>query len=254
MSAFTRAAKDDKRRAELQALLAEYDKHREVIEEVEGELADAEQEYTALHKAESAFAALADTLASTQKQRDECEKLAQDARVYEQLEHAYSTKGRRLAKISALAQLMTDTLNHERHLLYHEDMHFSLNIDENSYGIMVERNGNRPTDVALLSKSERRRFESLHAFCLWKLMPSHLRPSLIVLDEMEDGGSDVNKELYSKVFLPTLHECIPNVFVISPLSSMNEQGDALSLTVVKEGGFSRLEGDAELFSTDGLYM
>lgn len=254
LQAHARAGKNRDKADKLRKLVAGYEAERETVEAIDADLADAESEYAALHKAEAAFSALADTLASTQAQRDECATLAQDAAIYEQLEHAYSTKGRRLAKISALAQLMTDTLNHESHLLYHEDMHFSLNIDESSYGIMVERNGNRPTDVCLLSKSERRRFESLHAFCLWKLMPSHLRPGLIILDEMEDGGSDVNKELYSKVFLPALHECIPNVFVISPLSAMNEQSGALSLTVVKEGGFSRLEGDAELFSTDGLYM
>ena len=251
---YDRAEKNSGKLAKARAIVDEWDANADLISEIDRDLEDATAEHAALVHAESAFSALADTLAATQRQSDECAELTRDAKVYEQLEHAYSTRGRRLAKITALARLMTDTLNHESHLLFHESMDFSLNIDETSYGIMVERNNSRPTDVAMLSKSECRRFEALHAYCLWKLMPSNLRPSLMVLDEMEDGSSDVNKELYSKVFLPTLHECIPNIFVVSPLSAMTEQSGALNLTVVKEGGFSRLEGDEALFSTDGLFL
>ena len=167
-------------------------------------------------------------------------KVLEDIPALEVLVRAYSTKGLRLSAISAIAQTLSSSLNENAHMLFSEPFSFDVNITDTRFDIMVDRSP-ESSDIRKLSKSEQRRFSMLYAYCLNELIPPSSRSNLIVLDEMEDGSSDVNRKLYREVFLPHLNSIIPNVFVVSPLKEMQEVPGTRTLFVVKDGDSSHVE-------------
>ena len=167
-------------------------------------------------------------------------KVLEDIPALEVLVRAYSTKGLRLSAISAIAQTLSSSLNENAHMLFSEPFSFDVNITDTRFDIMVDRSP-ESSDIRKLSKSEQRRFSMLYAYCLNELIPPSSRSNLIVLDEMEDGSSDVNRKLYREVFLPHLNSVVPNVFVVSPLKEMQEVPGTRTLFVVKDGDSSHVE-------------
>ena len=167
-------------------------------------------------------------------------KVLEDIPALEVLVRAYSTKGLRLSAISSIAQTLSSSLNENAHMLFSEPFSFDVNITDTRFDIMVDRSP-ESSDIRKLSKSEQRRFSMLYAYCLNELIPPSSRSNLIVLDEMEDGSSDVNRKLYREVFLPHLNSIIPNVFVVSPLKEMQEVPGTRTLFVVKDGDSSHVE-------------
>lgn len=167
-------------------------------------------------------------------------QVLEDIPALEVLVRAYSTKGLRLSAISAIAQTLSSSLNENAHMLFSEPFSFDVNITDTRFDIMVDRSP-ESSDIRKLSKSEQRRFSMLYAYCLNELIPPSSRSNLIVLDEMEDGSSDVNRKLYREVFLPHLNSIIPNVFVVSPLKEMQEVPGTRTLFVVKDGDSSHVE-------------
>ena len=167
-------------------------------------------------------------------------KVLEDIPALEVLVRAYSTKGLRLSAISSIAQTLSSSLNENAHMLFSEPFSFDVNITDTRFDIMVDRSP-ESSDIRKLSKSEQRRFSMLYAYCLNELIPPSSRSNLIVLDEMEDGSSDVNRKLYREVFLPHLNSVVPNVFVVSPLKEMQEVPGTRTLFVVKDGDSSHVE-------------
>lgn len=167
-------------------------------------------------------------------------QVLEDIPALEVLVRAYSTKGLRLSAISAIAQTLSSSLNENAHMLFSEPFSFDVNITDTRFDIMVDRSP-ESSDIRKLSKSEQRRFSMLYAYCLNELIPPSSRSNLIVLDEMEDGSSDVNRKLYREVFLPHLNSVVPNVFVVSPLKEMQEVPGTRTLFVVKDGDSSHVE-------------
>lgn len=167
-------------------------------------------------------------------------QVLEDIPALEVLVRAYSTKGLRLSAISSIAQTLSSSLNENAHMLFSEPFSFDVNITDTRFDIMVDRSP-ESSDIRKLSKSEQRRFSMLYAYCLNELIPPSSRSNLIVLDEMEDGSSDVNRKLYREVFLPHLNSIIPNVFVVSPLKEMQEVPGTRTLFVVKDGDSSHVE-------------
>ena len=167
-------------------------------------------------------------------------KVLEDIPALEVLVRAYSTKGLRLSAISSIAQTLSASLNENAHMLFSEPFSFDVNITDTRFDIMVDRSP-ESSDIRKLSKSEQRRFSMLYAYCLNELIPPSSRSNLIVLDEMEDGSSDVNRKLYREVFLPHLNSVVPNVFVVSPLKEMQEVPGTRTLFVVKDGDSSHVE-------------
>ena len=167
-------------------------------------------------------------------------KVLEDIPALEVLVRAYSTKGLRLSAISSIAQTLSSSLNENAHMLFSEPFSFDVNITDTRFDIMVDRSP-ESSDIRKLSKSEQRRFSMLYAYCLNELIPPSSRSNLIVLDEMEDGSSDVNRKLYREVFLPHLNSVVPNVFVVSPLKEMQEVPGTRTLFVVKDGDSSHIE-------------
>ena len=180
-------------------------------------------------------------------------KVLEDIPALEVLVRAYSTKGLRLSAISSIAQTLSSSLNENAHMLFSEPFSFDVNITDTRFDIMVDRSP-ESSDIRKLSKSEQRRFSMLYAYCLNELIPPSSRSNLIVLDEMEDGSSDVNRKLYREVFLPHLNSMIPNVFVVSPLRDMQDVPGARTLFVVKDGDSSHVETEhPELVTPDVEY-
>ncbi len=167
-------------------------------------------------------------------------KVLEDIPALEVLVRAYSTKGLRLSAISSIAQTLSSSLNENAHMLFSEPFSFDVNITDTRFDIMVDRSP-ESSDIRKLSKSEQRRFSMLYAYCLNELIPPSSRSNLIVLDEMEDGSSDVNRKLYREVFLPHLNSIVPNVFVVSPLKEMQDVPGTRTLFVVKDGDSSHVE-------------
>ena len=167
-------------------------------------------------------------------------KVLEDIPALEVLVRAYSTKGLRLSAISSIAQTLSSSLNENAHMLFSEPFSFDVNITDTRFDIMVDRSP-ESSDIRKLSKSEQRRFSMLYAYCLNELIPPSSRSNLIVLDEMEDGSSDVNRKLYREVFLPHVNSVVPNVFVVSPLKEMQEVPGTRTLFVVKDGDSSHVE-------------
>ena len=167
-------------------------------------------------------------------------KVLEDIPALEVLVRAYSTKGLRLSAISSIAQTLSSSLNENAHMLFSEPFSFDVNITDTRFDIMVDRSP-ESSDIRKLSKSEQRRFSMLYAYCLNELIPPSSRSNLIVLDEMEDGSSDVNRKLYREVFLPHLNSVVPNVFVVSPLKEMQDVPGTRTLFVVKDGDSSHVE-------------
>ena len=167
-------------------------------------------------------------------------KVLEDIPALEVLVRAYSTKGLRLSAISSIAQTLSSSLNENAHMLFSEPFSFDVNITDTRFDIMVDRSP-ESSDIRKLSKSEQRRFSMLYAYYLNELIPPSSRSNLIVLDEMEDGSSDVNRKLYREVFLPHLNSVVPNVFVVSPLKEMQEVPGTRTLFVVKDGDSSHVE-------------
>ena len=167
-------------------------------------------------------------------------KVLEDIPALEVLVRAYSTKGLRLSAISSIAQTLSSSLNENAHMLFSEPFSFDVYIKYTRFDIMVDRSP-ESSDIRKLSKSEQRRFSMLYAYCLNELIPPSSRSNLIVLDEMEDGSSDVNRKLYREVFLPHLNSVVPNVFVVSPLKEMQEVPGTRTLFVVKDGDSSHVE-------------
>lgn len=167
-------------------------------------------------------------------------KVLEDIPALEVLVRAYSTKGLRLSAISSIAQTLSSSLNENAHMLFSEPFSFDVNITDTRFDILVDRSP-ESSDIRKLSKSEQRRFSMLYAYCLNELIPPSSRSNLIVLDEMEDGSSDVNRKLYREVFLPHLNSVVPNVFVVSPLKEMQEVPGTRTLFVVKDGDSSHVE-------------
>ena len=179
-------------------------------------------------------------IAQIKKDSAKEEKVLEDIPALEVLVRAYSTKGLRLSAISSIAQTLSSSLNENAHMLFSEPFSFDVNITDTRFDIMVDRSP-ESSDIRKLSKSEQRRFSMLYAYCLNELIPPSSRSNLIVLDEMEDGSSDVNRKLYREVFLPHLNSVVPNVFVVSPLKEMQEVPGTRTLFVVKDGDSSHVE-------------
>ena len=187
-------------------------------------------------KRESFFSMIAQIKKDSAKEA----KVLEDIPALEVLVRAYSTKGLRLSAISSIAQTLSSSLNENAHMLFSEPFSFDVNITDTRFDIMVDRSP-ESSDIRKLSKSEQRRFSMLYAYCLNELIPPSSRSNLIVLDEMEDGSSDVNRKLYREVFLPHLNSVVPNVFVVSPLKEMQEVPGTRTLFVVKDGDSSHVE-------------
>ena len=180
-------------------------------------------------------------------------KVLEDIPALELLVKAYSTKGLRLNAIGAITQQLTRSLNENAHMLFSEPFHFDVNLTDSRFDIIADRSP-EASDVRKLSKSEQRRFAMLFSYCLNELVPPSRRSNIIVLDEMEDGSSDVNRKLYREVFLPHLNSMIPNVFVVSPLRDMQDVPGARTLFVVKDGDSSHVETEhPELVTPDVEY-
>ena len=180
-------------------------------------------------------------------------KVLEDIPALELLVKAYSTKGLRLNAIGAITQQLTRSLNENAHMLFSEPFHFDVNLTDSRFDIIADRSP-EASDVRKLSKSEQRRFAMLFSYCLNELVPPSRRSNIIVLDEMEDVSSDVNRKLYREVFLPHLNSMIPNVFVVSPLRDMQDVPGARTLFVVKDGDSSHVETEhPELVTPDVEY-
>lgn len=212
------------------------DEMQQDLEELVALKRSVEERQKHQEKRESFFSMIAQIKKDSAKEA----KVLEDIPALEVLVRAYSTKGLRLSAISSIAQTLSSSLNENAHMLFSEPFSFDVNITDTRFDIMVDRSP-ESSDIRKLSKSEQRRFSMLYAYCLNELIPPSSRSNLIVLDEMEDGSSDVNRKLYREVFLPHLNSVVPNVFVVSPLKEMQEVPGTRTLFVVKDGDSSHVE-------------
>ena len=212
------------------------DEMQQDLEELVALKRSVEERQKHQEKRESFFSMIAQIKKDSAKEA----KVLEDIPALEVLVRAYSTKGLRLSAISSIAQTLSSSLNENAHMLFSEPFSFDVNITDTRFDIIVDRSP-ESSDIRKLSKSEQRRFSMLYAYCLNELIPPSSRSNLIVLDEMEDGSSDVNRKLYREVFLPHLNSVVPNVFVVSPLKEMQEVPGTRTLFVVKDGDSSHVE-------------
>lgn len=212
------------------------DEMQQDLEELVALKRSVEERQKHQEKRESFFSMIAQIKKDSAKEA----KVLEDIPALEVLVRAYSTKGLRLSAISSIAQTLSSSLNENAHMLFSEPFSFDVNITDTRFDIMVDRSP-ESSDIRKLSKSEQRRFSMLYAYCLNELIPPSSRSNLIVLDEMEDGSSDVNRKLYREVFLPHLNSVVPNVFVVSPLKEMQDVPGTRTLFVVKDGDSSHVE-------------
>ena len=157
------------------------------------------------------------------------QKKIEDKPIYEALIRAYSSKGIKLLRVKAISNIIVQNLNRYRHLLFQEPFVFSCEIQENVFDLTVDRGNGMISDVRMLSTSEGNRFNLLLMLSLLPLTRN--RTSMIIMDEMDSGFSEVNRRLFREDFLPKLHSVIQNLIVVTPDNATYP--NAVDLTVVK---------------------
>jgi DNA repair exonuclease SbcCD ATPase subunit len=144
---------------------------------------------------------------------DDLKLQLQDKDVVEALIAAYSSKGLKIKKVQSIANMLTSNLNKYRELLFYEDLKFEIVIDESKFDILVQSKNSR-SDVRDMSKSEGNRFNLLLMLSLLPMAKS--RMNNIMLDEMDSGFSEVNKEMFRSKFIPMLRNVVPNIIIATP--------------------------------------
>lgn len=153
-------------------------------------------------------------IASLQEKSSEIQGIISEKPIYKALIKAYSSKGIKLLQIRKISDILVSNLNRYRPLLFHEPFTFSCNIDDVKFELLVDRGDGKLSDVRRMSKSESRRFVLILMLSLLPLSQNRL--SLVILDEMDSGFSDINKRMLREDFIPQLHSVIPNLVVVTP--------------------------------------
>jgi DNA repair exonuclease SbcCD ATPase subunit len=162
-----------------------------------------------------------------------------DLPILEALIKAYSSKGLKVEVMKRIASLVEANLNLYSQLIFAENFKFSIQIEENSFAVNVNRKG-IISDISKLSGAESSCFILLLLLSILPLIPRRKRTDTIVLDEVDAFMGPPLKKLYFTKFLPMLQTVVPKICVITTAKNVDIEG-ARYITVVKDGEESKLE-------------
>lgn len=163
-------------------------------------------------------------------------KLIEDKPVLTELVRAYSSKGIKVDKVRNIASILVNNLNRYRALLFDEPLKFEVEITDAKIDILYV-NSDRVADVRRMSKSEGNRFNLLLMLSMLPL--SRTVVGTIILDEIDSGFSESNKEMFRTKFLPMLHTVVPNVVVVTP--DVDEYPGSHNIELVKYNGTTTIK-------------
>lgn len=218
-------------------LRVKIDKYQPMLESLQDALQDATIKTT---KAEGLAESIATLIAKIAKHKESSAQY----KVYEALREAFGAKGLRRLRVAQIAAHYEQNLNEYASTLFGEPIKFKIVLGNAKFDILAARNNKAATDVRTLSGSEKRKFILLSALALLPLVPPSARCNLLVLDEMESNMDAPSQHMLVNNFIPMLNSLIPNVVVITPKSEKDFYlPNAVSYTVVKKNGVSRLEAN-----------
>jgi len=229
--AYTSYAEAKERYEQLQAYI---DKYQPILEKAQNALHRMTVEVT---KSE----ALASELNRLSKQIDKQRDASADFKVYEALRQAYGAKGLRKLRVASIAVAFESNLNLYAPKIFEEKITFRIDITSTRFDIYAKRNNKRESDVRSLSGQEGRAYNLLILLALLPFIPAHARCNLVVLDEMESGLDKPARRLMATEFLPLLNTLVPNIVVVTPLSTKDwDIPNAVTYLVQKKNNYSKI--------------
>ena len=206
---------------------------------------------------EDALSKARDSLASIRLDQQRCEEEAERRKrvadrirevkreleiepVYRALQLAYSPTGLRMDRLSEVLETMVSNLNSGSYAL-RDRVSYGYKLSRNRDLSITATNVHSTYDVRFLSGAEKRVFALNLLLTLLRLLPSHRRTSLLVLDEMEANMSDATRSVFAEEIIPKLQEVVPSLWIVTPMGrdAFNVPG-ARNLTAVKRDGVSVL--------------
>lgn len=183
------------------------------------------------------------SLDKLKKQIDELKIKTKRLPIVSKLKEAYGSRGIRLYKMQDMANQYVSNMNSLSRLLYPEPMEFSCSISKGTFGIFVERNNKRVSDVRFMSGHESRCFMALSALALAPFIPPHKRFNFIIFDEIEAGMDIPSRRLFMEEFIPALQQVFSTIVCLTPKDKSEFfSPHAKELVVRKKNGVSRLIG------------
>ena len=161
--------------------------------------------------------------------------------VYRALQMAYSPTGLRLDRLSEVLELLVDNLNSGSYAL-RDRVSYGYKLSRNRDLAITATNVHATYDVRFLSGAEQRMFVLNLLMTLLRLLPTHRRASILILDEMEANMSVTTRSVFAEEIVPKLQEIVPSTWIVTPLSrSAFNVPEARNLTAVKRDGVSALQ-------------
>ena len=167
-------------------------------------------------------------------------KYSRDYKILTVLKKALGRDGFRTKRLESTLELFVDNLNDLAPLLWREPFKFEIETGPRKCEVVIHRN-NKVGDAYTLSGSEQRRWQLLAGLAMLRLLPSNRRVDTVLLDELEANMNVKSRHQMMQDFLPELQKTVPNVIIVSPLTTkeLSLQPD-IAYTVEKRNSKSKL--------------
>lgn len=214
---------------------------REIVAHKE-DIARLEADYMAMYSDWSASKNTTETIESIRAKISAFESATQDAPIIDSLVRAYSKAGVRATFVEDAARTMEALMNEQAALLFQDRFRFIFDVSPGKFNLLAERSSGIDDVASSLSGAETRFFNLLVMACTLPLLPEEIRPQTVVLDEVENGMSEINQTRIIREFMPHLLTLVKSVLYITP-KGMSELPipDAFEYRVRKNSGVSFLE-------------
>lgn len=151
----------------------------------------------------------------------------------------FSPRGVQQSYMQTIIGAYVDNLNQFYGMILDNPPEFSFFLEDKSFDILAKRNGNT-TDIRTFSKSEGKQFCAISALAIRAILPDEYVLDTLILDEVEEGMSAFERELYVSRFLPFAATIVDKVVVVTPHLAIKDSLEGRAYVMERKRNETRL--------------